>query len=394
MDLIWLKRFNSFINDRIFLLRRLANGFAFLPLLIFLLGLYYYPIFLEWIPSGFPLTLSFAIVIAWFVTRGRFRCFINEADIVYLPPIEKRLKQFFQKCIYYNVIIQGFLVFSILIILSPLFFARVSMSAKSFILFMVIVIILKALNVVVLWQTLKVEVRFPFFVRLILNFIFIYGLLLKEPIMIITVFILATIFVYFAKRIYNNINRIHWLQLVENEQRLDARFYHWISIFVDHPRIISKVKQRKLLVRVTNWIRKKPEYAYHYLYLKIFFRSELMGIILRIVIIGFLMLWLLPNSLVLLGAYVVFLLIIGLQLYSFWYVFTNQFWVHIYPITESNRKKAFLSTSFYILFMVAIILLIPIFVTSSIQLIGISFFVALSIPYSFTYLYVNKKVRV
>lgn len=393
MELLWSKRFNAYINDRIFLLRRLANGFAFLPVLIFLLGLYYYPQFIEWLPISFPVKLAFALIIAWVVTRGNYRSFLQSADTVYLIPIEKGLSPYFRRCFYYNVILQSFLVLSTLVVLSPLFFARVLSSMNDFIVVVIIMLLLKAWNVFVQWQTLKIEAS-PFFtIRLALNFLFIYGLLLKHALILMSIVVLSGVF-YWGLLQFRKTNRIDWIRLTENEQRLDARFYTWIGSFVDHPYVVSKIKHNKLLAKVIDGLKKKPANAYHYLYLKMFIRTDVLGIILRILIIGIVMLWLIPNIYFLLGAYTVLIFIIGLQIHSFWHTFRNQFWANLYPLTEANRNQAYLSSSFYVLLVVAFILLIPVLVKHfTFSIFAINIIIAFAIPYSVIYLYLGKKIR-
>lgn len=389
MDQIWSKRFNTFINERIFILRRLANGFAFVPVLMILLGLYYYPIFLDWLPESFPVSLILSIILAWLTTRGGFRSFLQEADVVYITPMENKMSPYFKKCFTYNVIMHSIKLLSALVIISPLYFNRISYSVTNFMIFVVLMIVLKMFHVKVLWKVLNTQGQYITLLHMVVNFIFIYGLLTKNWIILTVGIILSGLIGWIQQKNH----QINWLRLIEQDQQLDARFIRWVGIFVEQPGQFAKIMHRRNLQFLTKWIKKTPEYAYHFLYLKIFIRTENLGMLLRILVIGFILLWLISNYYVRIIIYTVILMIVGLQLSSFWSVFKNHYWAYLYPISLKDRETAFLKISLRIMVFVAILLSLPVIIKhfSVTSLITILLIVVV-IPYSYINFYVSKRI--
>lgn len=393
MQNLWSKRFQQFINERIFILRRLVNGFSFLPLLLLLAGLYYYPMLLEWLPRTFPTTIVISVLTAWLAARGGFRSFLRKADVVYLTTAESRLKSFFLKSFMYNALIQCFFVLAVMVVLSPMFFARIFAIWSNFLIIIVIILILKVWNIAIYWQLLKTEASDYFISRVILNFVFIYGLFIKDMILMLSSLIVYGILA-FGIQMNTHTNRIDWLRLIEGDQRLDTRFFHSVGSFVDHSEVIAKIKQRSYIVLLTKMIKKKHENAYRYLFFKSFLRSDLVGIILRIMLLGMLITWLIPDLYIRLAIYLLFFYMIGLQLNGFWNSFNNQYWPNLYPLSKDDKAKAFLKSTYKILLCNAMLLMVPILIhSSSLIYILLNLLCAFVLPYLFVYFYTSRKIR-
>ncbi len=392
MEQIWSKRFSSFIQERIFLLKRLANGFAFLPIILIMLGLYYYPILLDTIPEQFPVPIILAIVIAWSVSRGKYRSFLLESDIVYLTPIESKMKTFFSKTYFYNIIVQTFFVLVLFVILSPLFFDRVSKEFLHFVIFLVIVLLLKAWNILLFWIEIKDESILFTYLRWFLNGVFLYGLLEQHSVIAIASLVLL-LGLYWIIPSTMKSKRIHWLRLVQMEQQLNAQFYRWMSQFVENPFLESKIKRRSLLNTLTNGFPKKFENALVYMFMKLFLRTETGGIIFRISFLGMITLLFVYNPYAAYIIYVVLLIMIGIQLLAFWQTYQNNFWLGLYPITKGKSTKDFIMSSFYIMLVAAIMIPIP-YIIVQFSWINVLIFslIAIVIPYVFIHWYMAKRI--
>lgn len=392
MEQLWSKRLSAFIEQRIFILRRVANGFAFLPIIVIMFGLYYYPILLAAIPNDFPIQLVIAIIVAFSVARGSYRSFLLESDVVYLTPIESRLKAFFFKTYIYNVIVQLFFVFAFLVILSPLFFNQISDQLLYYVLFVAVVLLLKVWNVLLLWNELKGESKAFVYIRWLLNGVILYGILLQQLLLIVCSFILL-IGMYWLIQSVMKSERIHWLHLIQVEQQLDAQFYRWMVQFVEHPYIESKVKPRRVITMMTNHIPLKQENAFAYLYAKLFLRTETIGIVFRITLIGMVTLLFIFNPYVAYVFYVMLIIMIGMQLSAFWQSYNNNFWLGLYPLAQRTLRQDFVAASYYIMLICAILIPIPaLFVQFSWLHLLIFSLLALVVPFVYIRLYMAKKM--
>lgn len=391
MDRLWSERFLVFARERATILSRLANGFAFLPVFFILLGLYYYPIFLQWLPEQFPVAIFFAIILTWSVSRGLFRSLLLESDSFYLIAIEEDLRPFFLKSFFYNWIVQSFFVLLVVVILSPLFFARISSQMNHLLVFVLVVLVLKAVNVMIVWIEVQINTSY-FVVRFAAYYLITYALIIRKAIP----FILGTtilLLLIWRIKIRQNFKVINWLQLIEMEQLLNTRFYNWMGQFIDHSQTVTKVKQRRILNFWLNHMIEQALSPYSYLYLKLFSRTEHIGIIFRLSLIGTFVLWFVRQDAAQYVLYLSFLFMLSVQIAGFWHAYKNHLWYKLHPLSERDKVHSFLSMSYSILLVFSLILLIPVFI-QRFALLKFAFLIgsAVLIPFIFMYKYLGAKM--
>src|SRR5699024_4541091 len=141
--------------------------------------------------------------------------------------------------------------------LGPLYFhAFPERSGKVYLLTILVLLIIKAWNLITNWLMLKIRnnrVRFiDQVIRFLLSVAIFYFLLLGHLVLtgIITV-ILFAVFMndYIASRKQLG---LAWELLVEKDQNKKQFFYRMASMFVDVPHLKNRVKRRKLLTTFIN----------------------------------------------------------------------------------------------------------------------------------------------
>lgn len=391
--LLWNRRFQSFSRDVIYYFSKIGNsGFLFALILLSIVGAIYYRRFLDWLPEDAPISIMLAILFSIIITLGNHRTFLKEADLSYLTPLELRMKNFFRRSFLYNLFIQSAGIFAVAIIIHPLFAERVAVTAVSFPLFVLLLLVLKTLNLYSRWFELRLHHRrersIHHIQRWVLNLLIVYGLLQWN--LGVLSLIAGIVFMIRTVRFSRKIRRetgIHWLQLLQMEEKLNGRFYRTVHFFVDVPHLQNQAVHRRFIPALTRYLPYKQSYAFHYLLFKLWARSGYMfGMFVRWTLVGMFLILLIPDIYGESLAYLLFLIISGMQWRAFWSEFHRRVSFQLYPLSEDQQQRAFVSISFTISAIQAIIVTIPHFFHDH------SVVELLSLPIAgmiFTYVYAN-----
>ncbi len=363
---LWNRRFQSFSRDVIHYFSKIGNsGFLFALILLSIVGAIYYRRFLEWLPEAAPIPLMLAILFSILITVGNLRTFLKEADLSYLTPLELRMKNFFRRSFMYNVVVQSAGIFAVAIIVNPLYMGRVAAEAISFPVFVLLLIVMKVFNLYSRWYELRLHHRreriIQGFMRWILNVLFIYGLLqwnLRVLSLIAAISLVIRTLLFVSKTMRHS--GIHWLKLLHMEEKLDGRFYRTVNFFVDVPQLQNKAVHRRIIPALTGYLPFRKSYAYHYLLFKLWSRSGYMfGMFIRWTLVGMILIFLIPDIYGEGFAYLLFLVISGMQWRAFWGEFYRRVSFQLYPLPEDQQKQAFVSISFAISMIQAMMVTIP-----------------------------------
>ena len=82
----------------------------------------------------------------------------------------------------------------------------------------------------------------------------------------------------------------------------------------------------------------KKESAYRFLLIKSLTRSDILGILIRVGLLGAFIVWATRDSLVSALVYLISLMIVGLQLSALRKLHPESFWLHVYPLPEGTRR--------------------------------------------------------
>ncbi|RBW69316.1 ABC transporter permease [Bacillus taeanensis] len=345
---LWHSRRRACWNENLRYMRLIGNsGFMMSLLFAIIFGSYYYSLLVKMIPDFFPVLPLLAVIMTFIVVKSPIRTFLKEADLVFLLPMEVKMKWYFAYSLVYTFTLQSFTVLIVFLVLGPLYGIRMDESSYSYLVLAVFFLLLKAWNLVLHWYELRLAMKRTRMLysslRISAAFVFIYLLLTGASLLylLIVAAIMAGWFIYSYKTILLKYS-LKWETLISMDQALVMRFYRIANSFTDVPKLKQKIKPRKWLNMFVNRISLKKQSTYFYLYSKAFIRSgDYFGIYSRLVIIGVFVLSILPTGYGrLIGAFIL-LYMTALQLYTLWNHFSGQEMFMLYPIEQTVKTQSF-----------------------------------------------------
>jgi ABC-2 type transport system permease protein len=372
-------------------LRYILNGHLVIVLL-FLIGTaaFYYQNWIKTLSTDFPAEFIIAVIIGLFLTHSPVYNFLREADQVFLLPLENRLKGYFFRSGCISLIFQGYILLLVLAVLMPIYAHVNTNGFRSFFLFYLLLLVLKAWNLATSWR-IHYYVQSTVYVWDMLVRYFINGaitfLLFKQAnvlILLLLAFILAFYFQSFYARTKGL--GLKWDSLIEQEEKRMASFYRLANLFTDVPKLKDTVKRRKWLDLFINKISFSQEKTYLYLFTRTFLRSsDYLGLFIRLTVIGTLALYFISFGLGQIILAVLFLYLTGFQLLPLWNHYQNKLWVELYPVAQKYKTAAFHYLLMVILVIQTIIFSLIIFLKGEVT---ISLLVFLA-GFLFDFLFVN-----
>ncbi|PEJ60740.1 hypothetical protein CN692_01220 [Bacillus sp. AFS002410] len=352
---LWLARFRSFMKEMGRYGRYIFNDhIKFVLVFAFGGGAYYYQEMLKTISPDFPVILVISIIFGFLVVTGQITTFFKGPDLHYLLPLEKKMKSYFIRSFFITYIVQIYLMLMMLGVIYPIYKKFLLGETTSFIVFMVIIFLLKGYNLFISFLHISnsgvLNRTFDYCFRLIGTFLFIYGLLSKwnSLILLIIIVILAAYALYI--QIGSKNKRVQWERNVRLDTSRLATFYRFANMFTDVPSIQQQVKRRKWADPIINKIRVKN--AANYLLVRTFIRNgNYLSMFIRQVFVGGFVVYLVPTIVgkVLIG--ILFLYVISLQNISILGQYNYHLLWKIYPYTNEENKKS-ISTLLYILLII------------------------------------------
>ncbi|EEL36003.1 ABC transporter permease [Bacillus toyonensis] len=350
IESLWSSRFQQHMQNIITYFARMINGLLYSFIFISCVGAYYYAQFLKASPSKGISLLLITIVLTFIITRCPIRTFIQKPDAVYLLALEEKLTSYFKKSLLYNYIIQLFPLLFTFLILVPLAMQSLQLTVPFLCTIFIVLMITKAWNMYIYWMWRDShEKNIWFIIRIACNALIIYMLFYSAHVLILggLLLLLAFLLLYTKKQ---PTKRIPWDYIIEQEEKMNVRFYQFASIFTDVPQLNKQVNKRKWL---TNWIEpllhKKRE-TFFYLHTLAFLRgNDYFGIYIRLGLIGAFALYFIPNTYVKGAIAYIVLYMISMQLRSLWKYFSGNIIVALYPIDTEKRMNQFLRLIFILL---------------------------------------------
>ncbi|HDR7949397.1 ABC transporter permease [Bacillus toyonensis] len=350
IESLWSSRFQQHIQNIITYFARMINGLLYSFIFISCVGAYYYAQFLKASPSKGISLILITTVLTFIIMRCPIRTFIQKPDAVYLLALEEKLTSYFKKSLLYNYIIQLFPLLFTFLILVPLAMQSLQLTVPFLCTIFIVLMITKAWNLYIYWMWRDShEKNIWFIIRIACNALIIYMLFYSAHVLILggLLLLLAFLLLYTKKQ---PTKRIPWDYIIEQEEKMDVRFYQFASIFTDVPQLNKQVNKRKWL---TNWIEpllhKKRE-TFFYLHTLAFLRgNDYFGIYIRLGLIGAFALYFIPNTYVKGAIAYIVLYMISMQLRSLWKYFSGNIIVALYPIDTEKRMNQFLRLIFILL---------------------------------------------
>lgn len=350
IESLWSSRFQQYIQNIITYFARMINGLLYSFIFVSCIGAYYYAKFLKATPTTGVSLLLITIVLTVVISRTPIRTFIQKPDAVYLLALEEKLTSYFKKSLLYNYIIQLFPLLFTFLILVPLALQSLQLTVPFLCTIFIVLMITKAWNIYIhwIWRDSH-EKSIWLIIRIACNALIIYMLFYAANVLILggLLLLLTFLFLYTKKQ---PTKRIPWDYIIEQEEKMNVRFYQFASIFTDVPQLNKQVNKRKWL---TNWVEPllhKKRATFFYIYTLAFLRgNDYFGIYIRLGLIGAFALYFIPNIYVKGAIAYIVLYMISMQLRSLWKYFSGNIIAALYPITTEEKTKQFLSLIFILL---------------------------------------------
>ncbi len=340
---LWQTRKQEYWSTAVKYLRLIGNsGFLFAIYILFLFGSYYYGRFLEWLPENFPAVLFFTLVFAWMTARGRVRTFVKQADLVFLLPMEERMKPYFRSSLRYSWLMETGWITLLFLVLAPLYSDRIGQAAGPLLLVLLLLSLLKGWNLAASFEeqrigdetTFRMHKWLRFFVNTGILFLLFSGLLLGAAISALGA--VCIYYLYFKK-----INgTLQWQRLIEIENDTVRLFYRIANNFTDVPHLKESIRERKWLSFIYRFVSYSRRNVYKYLFARAFLRSgDYFGVYMRLTFLGVIFILAVDLSWGrwLMGALFSYMTV--LQMETLRYHFRTSQMPELYPLPEKTEEK-------------------------------------------------------
>ena len=395
---LWKERFRHFLKEvRTYSKYVFNDHLKFIFVFIIGAGAYYYQQWLQTLTTSFPTALVMAVLIGLVLTAGSIQTLLKEADLVYLLPVEEKLKPYFTKAFLFTFMIQLYIIAIVAAALAPLYFQQMKQTGAGYIWIVLAFVIVKAWNLFVAWEksflTDQNIQRADWFIRFILNGLFVYFLVERTSVLFIGGIVLLMVLYLAIMHQMVKGKPLNWEYLISEEGKKMMLMYRIANMFVDVPALKERVSRRKWLDFILSIIGEKRTYLY--LYTRTFLRSgNYFGLYVRLLALGGVILYFIPF---LYGRFIVsliFLYLIGYQLLTLWKHHRMKIWLDLYPVGGEEKKKDFLTLLNAILITGSVIFtIIFALATKDFMMTGILLIVSILFSIGFVYQYGAKRIE-
>ncbi|WP_459500407.1 ABC transporter permease [Bacillus sp. C1] len=347
IETLWSTRFQKHFQNVIMYFTRMISGLLYSFIFISCVGAYYYAELLKTSPSKEISLLLIITVLTIIITRCPIRTFIQKPDAVYLLALEEKLTSYFKQSLLYNYVMQLFpLLFTFLIIV-PLAMQSLQITIPFLCTIFFILMLIKAWNIYIhwIWRD-QYNGQIWFIIRITCNACILYMLFQSVSVILLGAGFLLPVFllIYTMKQ---PTKRIGWEYIIEQEEKMDMRFYQFANFFTDVPQLKKQVKQRRWLTSWLEQILHKKQSTFLYLNTLSFLRAnDYFGIYMRLTIIGSFILYFVPNIYAKGAITCCLLYMTSMQLRTLWKYFSGNTIVALYPISHATRMNQFLTLIF------------------------------------------------
>lgn len=342
----------------------LQSGVAVLLLILSIAFAAWYTAFLRDLPPDLPIRWIMLLLLGPLTVHAGFRTYLQPADILFLLPQESKMNSYLTPAFRNGLIykLPGLVI--ALLLIWPLYLRSEGVLHPLWLMLLVLVL-LKVLSTYGAWQELRIAssrartgyrwLRWCFILLLVAAWLW-------QPAWKSALFMLLISLNYVLLLRFPLKHTVPWDHLIALERSGAARTMLVLGWFVEVPADGQKVIRRRYLSAVGNRLPWNSAEAYRYLLIKTFTRSELLGIVARLILLGMVLTgW---NDQSWLGAalYLLFVFLIGTQLASLRQTHQDSPAASYYPLPTGARKAAVLRLATSLLLGVAVLLWLPIIV--------------------------------
>ncbi|WP_055109190.1 ABC transporter permease [Paenibacillus ihumii] len=344
------------------------SGVAVVLLILCIVFSAWYTSFLQALPPDLPIRWIMLLLLGPLTVYSGFRTYVQPADVIFLLPQESKMKQYLSPAYFSGVIYKLLGLYLVTIVAWPMYI-RTGEATVPLWAMLLVLLLLKVLSAYGAWQELRIATSRARNGYRLLRWCFIL-LMLAAWIWLpdwwkSLLFMLLLSANYILALRFPMKHAVPWDSLIANEKAGAARTMMILGWFVEIPAEGQKVVRRRWLSMAGNRIPWKQGTSYRYLLTKTFVRSELLGIITRLGLLGMLVLYWTGDSWLGAAVYVFFLFMIGTQLSTLRYVHRDSPAASYYPIMQGVRIKEVIRLITRMLLILAVILWLPLLEASA-----------------------------
>lgn len=344
------KRFSSHLKETSRYLKYIFNGHMAFAILFFIsASAYYYQQWLTDLPANFPTALIIGVTFGLIVSYSPVRTLLKEPDLVFLIVAETKMGAYFRNALIYSFVIQLYLILLFAAAFGPLYFATYPERAGNiYLLTLVLLLLFKVANLMANWWMLKVREpgirNIDLLIRTILNGVTFYFIVNGDMLFAGITSILFVIVFLYDYYYSSKQSGMAWDLLVEKDQNRMQTFYRIANMFADVPHLKNRVKKRQWLVHLVNrGVPLEKKHTYDYLFRISFVRSgDYLGMYVRLIIIGGLFIYFIPNVWVKVLFGILFLYLSTFQMMPLYQHHRTNMWLDLYPVELTYRRSAVL----------------------------------------------------
>jgi ABC-2 type transport system permease protein len=344
---LWRKRRNAHLTQTLKYFSLMANsGLIVSLILLIIVGSIYYAKLLKALPEDFPAVLILTVLFSFLLTKSAIRTLLKEGDLVFLLPVESGMKHYFSQSLSSAIASGSFVTLFVFTLTWPIVQVFITDGWKMYVTFAFFLIAAKVFNLYVAWE----ERRLPYkshqlnykIMRFIVNFVYVYLLFNEAYVFLIAMFAIMYVLKNFVFGVFKKMHGYQWEMLLAEEQTLKMKGYRLVNYFTDVPALKQTVHKRPLLNMLGAFSFKKKNMM-PALFMKTFTRSgDYLGLYIRLILIGFLFLYLVPPGWWQLAVVILFFQMLALQLFTLYTQYKWNVIFNIYPIESNVKITAFM----------------------------------------------------
>lgn len=338
---------------------RLVFNDHFVIALFFLFGALAYS-YAQWLPKV-PVGAVWVrpVIVIWLVLVsqvGRYATLVEKADPIVLLPQTSQFTAYFNQAWWYSYWRSGVISLVGLAICLPLYWRVVPYRQSSLLCFILVTLLTKALWLLRSRQVISFGLL-PQVAKIMqwTEPLVIWALTLCFPLMglIVAVILLGATDWRVCQQ-----PAINWrLATAVEMQRMDS-VYRFFNLFTDVPSIQGKVKRRRWLSGLMNWLA-KDEGPWSYLYGHGLVRNVDVGnLVMRLTLVAMVVTYFTTVPWLNTALMVLFIYLVATQLMPFYHQYDQIAFTHLFPVNQSEQRKAFEKLLTRVMIIVAILIVI------------------------------------
>lgn len=366
LESLWVQRASAFRKEIAPYVRYVGqSGLSLVVSFILItLGISYFQLIHD-VPSDFPVTATGVAALTIVLSWSPLRTWLSPADVVFLMPREALIGSYIARSFRRAGIQTALLVIVVLLLYAPIY--RQGPGIAGIWTVVIMSLIIRALSMYGAWRERKIAwPRLRIAIRLLRWVVILLAIAAVLCCYVWQSALFTLLLAALMALVYKLPSRHHfpWERLISEEMSTRSRYYRFLSLFVDVPSLPSPVASRPYLSWLIRFVRYRHEDTFVYLYTLTLLRTEIAGILIRLLVLfGFIVFWVADESwLSGWGAiifYCAFTLIVGAQLSALRMTHRHTVWRHLYPLPDSKRDTSLVKVDRAALLICVLLLWLP-----------------------------------